>query len=399
MTQPPTRGFFIALVAVTTLGPLSMQILAPALPIIQRDFGVAGGTAQLALSVSMWAIALSTLAYGPLSDSFGRRPVMIVGLAVFLVGSLLCALAPNIWILIVGRAVQAAGGTAGMVIARAIVRDVYAEEKVAGVIAYLTMAMVVAPMLAPAIGGVLTEAMGWPAIFGFAGLVGIPVMLLVVSRLAETHGVPAGHRGVGGMLGAFAMLLRSPAYRSYAFHGAFALASFFALVAGAPHIMVNVLDRPVSEYGYYFIVISLSFMAGNYVSARIHRRVGIDRMILIGSLIALGGVAVAAVLAMTGVWHPLAIFAPSTVIVFGNGLTMANAQAGALSVHLRSAGTASGLSGFLQMAIAGVFAQAVGTLQGDTPSVTVGFMFAGLLLSLGAFLLGQYRHRRDARIR
>ena len=399
MTQTPSRGFFIALVAVTTLGPLSMQILAPALPVIQRDFGVAGGTAQLALSVSMWAIALSTLAYGPLSDSFGRRPVMIAGLAVFLVGSLLCALAPNIWILIVGRAVQAAGGTAGMVIARAIVRDVYAEEKVAGVIAYLTMAMVVAPMLAPAIGGVLTEAMGWSAIFGFAGLVGIPVMLLVVSRLAETNGVPAGHRGVGGMLGAFAMLLRSPAYCGYAFHGAFALASFFALVAGAPHIMVNVLDRPVSEYGYYFIVISLSFMAGNSVSARIHRRVGIDRMILIGSLIALGGVAVAAVLAMTGVWHPLAIFAPSTVIVFGNGLAMANAQAGALSVHIRSAGTASGLSGFLQMAIAGVFAQAVGTLQGDSPSVTVGFMFAGLLLSLGAFLLGQYRHRRDARIR
>ena len=399
MTQTPTRGFFIALVAVTTLGPLSMQILALALPIIQQDFGVASGTAQLALSASMWAIALSTLAYGPLSDSFGRRPVMIVGLAVFLVGSLLCALAPNIWVLIVGRVIQAAGGTAGMVMARAIVRDVYAEEKVAGVIAYLTMAMVVPPMLAPAIGGVLTEAMGWPAIFGFAGLVGIPVMLLVVLRLAETHGVPASHRGVSGMLGAFAMLLRSPAYCGYAFHGAFALSSFFALVAGAPYIMVNVLDRPVSEYGYYFIVISLSFMAGNYVSARIHQRVGIDRMILIGSLIALGGVSVAAVLVMTGVWHPLAIFAPSTVIVFGNGLAMANAQAGALSVYLRSAGTASGLSGFLQMAIAGVFAQAVGVLQADSPSVTVGFMFAGLLLSLGAFLLGQYRHRRDARLR
>ncbi len=393
MAETPTRSFLLTLVAVTAIGPLAMQIFTPALPIIQQDFGVASGTAQLALSVSMWAIALSTLAYGPLSDRFGRRPVMIVGLVVFLIGSLLCTLAPNIWVLIAGRVIQAAGGTAGMVLARAIVRDVYAEEKVASVIAYLTIAMVIAPMLAPAIGGILTEALGWPAIFGFAGLVGIPVLMLVLFRLAETNSAPPSHRGVGGMLEAFGMLLRSPAYCSYAFQGAFSLASFFCLVAGAPYIMVDVLGRPVSEYGYYFVIISLSFMAGNYVSAKFHQSVGLNRMIVIGSLIALCGVSTMAVLALTGVWTPLAIFAPAAIIVFGNGLAVANAQAGALSIFPRSAGTASGLSGFMQMAIAGVFAQAVGSLQGDSPYVMIAFMVTGLALSLGSFLFGQRLHR------
>lgn len=393
MAETPTRIFLFTLVAVTAIGPLAMQIFTPALPIIQQDFGVASGTAQLALSFSMWAIALSTLAYGPLSDRFGRRPVMIVGMIVFVIGSLVCTLASSIWMLVIGRVIQAAGGTAGMVLARAIVRDVYAQEKVAGVIAYLTIAMVIAPMLAPAIGGLLTEALGWPAIFAFAGLVGIPVLMLVLFRLAETNSAPASHHGIAGMLQAFGLLLRSPAYCSFAFQGAFSLASFFCLVAGAPYIMVDVLGRPVSEYGYYFVIISLSFMAGNFVSARIHERIGIERMIVVGSLIALCGVSTMALLAATGVWSPLAIFVPAAIIVFGNGLAVANAQAGALSIFPRSAGTASGLSGFLQMAIAGVFAQIVGSLQGESPYIMIVFMFCGLLLSLGSFLFGQRLHR------
>lgn len=393
MTQRPTRLFLIALVAVTAIGPLAMQIFIPALPIIQRDFGVAAGTAQLALSLSMLAIALATLAYGPLSDRHGRRPVLIGGLLVYLAGSLICTLAPDMAWLILGRILQASGGAAGIVLARAIVRDVYAHEKVASALAYLTMAMIVAPMVAPAIGGMLTEFLGWRAIFASVGMVGVPVLALVLLRLAETNSQPARHRGLAGMLEGFALLLRAPLFCGYALNGAFAMAAFFAFAAGAPYLMVNVMGRPVSEYGLYFIAVSFAFMLGNFAAARLSHRLGGDAMILAGSVLGLAVILVGALLAALHVWTPLAIFGPMICIAFGNGLSMPNAQAGALGVLPRSAGTASGLSGFLQMGISAIFAQAVGSLQGDSPAVMVAFMAAGLGLSLLSLLLG-FRYGR-----
>ena len=393
MAERPSRSFLIALVAVTAIGPLAMQIFLPALPIIQADYGVAPGTAQLALSLSMLSIALSTLAYGPLSDRFGRRPVLIAGLLIFLLGSAICSQAPDIWTLILGRVVQAAGGASGMVLARAMVRDVYAQEKVASVIASLTLAMVVAPMLAPAIGGFLTELWSWRATFVFVGLVGLPIVTLVVFRLAETNSQPAHHRGVSGMIEGFALLLRSPIFCGYAFSGAFGLAGFFAFAAGAPYVMVNVMDRPVTEYGLYFVMISLAFMAGNFASARLSERFGTNRMIVVGCTLSLTAALIEAALLLAGFWTPLAIFIPTAGVVFGSGLAMPNMQAGALGVYPRSAGTASGLSGFLQMGIAAVFAQTVGTLQGDTPYVMIGFMVLALALSAGSFLAALWLER------
>ena len=395
LTQPG-RLFLFALVAVTALGPLAMQIFVPALPFIQSDFGVSAGRAQLALSLSMAAIALSTLAYGPLSDRFGRRPVLIVGLVVFLIGSLLCAIAPSIELLILGRVVQAAGGTAGMVLARAMVRDVYAHERVASVLAMITIAMVVAPMFAPAIGGLLTDSFGWRSNFTFGGLVGLGVIALVILRLVETNTRPPHHPGVSGMLEGFGLLLRSPAFCGYAFSGAFGLASFFSFIAAAPYLMVNSLGRPAAEYGLYFIAISLAFMAGNGFTARLSPKLGTDRMILIGSAVALGGVALLASLALSGIFAPWSLFAPTAVIVFGNGLAMANLQAGALGIYPQSAGTASGLSGFIQMALAAVIAQAVGQLQDGTPWPMIGFMLGCLLLAFATFVFALRASARGA---
>ena len=155
----------IVLVLATALGPFAMQVFLPALPAIQEDFGVRAATAQLAFSLSALAIAVATLFYGPLSDRFGRRPALIGGLLVYLAGSLLCALAPTITLLIVGRVVQAAGGCAGIVLSRAIVRDLYGRDESAAMLAYITMAMVAAPMMAPVLGGLLTDLAGWRSVF------------------------------------------------------------------------------------------------------------------------------------------------------------------------------------------------------------------------------------------
>ena len=394
MTAQPTRLFLFTLVAATALGPLAMQIFVPALPLIQVDYEVTPGTAQLALSLSMVAIAVSTLVYGPLSDRFGRRPMLILGLWIFLAGSAICSLAPTIELLILGRIVQAIGGTSGMVLSRAMVRDVYAHEKVASVLAAITIAMVVAPMLAPAIGGILSDLFGWRAIFSFAGAVCIGVLLLVNLYLTETGTRPPTHVGVTGMIEGFAMLLRSPAFCGYAFAGAFGLSGFFSFVAAAPYLMVNSLGRPPTEYGLFFVSISLSFMAGNAVAARISERVGIDRMIFLGNAVALLGVGIMLALSLAGVFSPLSIFAPTGIMVFGNGLAMANLQAGALGIYPRSAGTASGLSGFLQMSIAAGFAQIVGVLQDGSPLPMAVFMFATVLMAFLTFLIALRANRR-----
>ncbi len=391
MTERSTPLFLFTLVVMTAIGPFAMQVFLPALPIIQADFGVAAGYAQLAVSLSMLSIALSMLAYGPLADRYGRRPVMLGGLALFLVGSTVCALAPDADSLIVGRVVQAAGGASGMVLARAIVRDVYAHEKVASTLAYLTMAMVVAPMVAPAIGGVLTDVFGWRANFSAAGLAGVLVLLLVVARLAETKSAPPSYPGVSGMLLGFGRLLRRRAFCAYALQGAFGFSVFFAFAAAAPYVMVNVMERPPSEYGFWFVSISAVFMIGTFTAARLSHRVGGDRMILIGSLlVVLAPLACILFLSLVS-WAPPLLFVPLLLMALGNGFSIPNSQAGALGVDPAAAGTASGLSGFLQMAIAALFAQVAGSLQDGTPYPMLICMLAAALLSLASFLAGPGR--------
>ncbi len=396
MTTPTTRLFLVGLVAMTAIGPMAMQIFVPALPIIQHYFAVHPGLAQLALSLSMAFIAVTTLIYGPLSDRYGRRPVVFAGLAIFLLGSIICALADSIALLIIGRAIQAAGGASGMVLARAIVRDVYPSDQVAKVIAYLTIAMVVAPMISPFIGGLLTDLINWRAIFTFVGLCGLVVVGLVIAGVGETHQPQRGSLGFRAMIGTFAVLLRSTVFCGYALQGAFSLAAFFAFAAAAPYVMIHVMNRPATEYGVYFIFLSLSFMTGNFVAARLSQGLGTDRMVLIGSGIALAVTMAGLLLLLWGPWVPLAIFIPAMAMVFSNGLSMPNALAGALEVSPNAAGTASGLAGFLQMAIAAVFAQAVGHVQDGTPYPMYGFMIFGSACSLTAIVIGLRAKRRAA---
>jgi DHA1 family bicyclomycin/chloramphenicol resistance-like MFS transporter len=396
MAAPASKTLLFILVALTALGPFSMQIFLPALPAIRNSYAVSGATAQMTLSVSMLAIALATLVYGPLSDRYGRRPVVIVGLVVYLAGSALCAAAPDIWTLIVGRMLQGAGGAAGMVLARAIVRDRYSRERSAAVIAYLTTAMVLAPMLAPTIGGALTDWSSWRANFVFAGCIGLAVTVLVVTRLPETHTERDPIEGLKSFFGGFGRLLAQPIFCGYALHASFVLGVFFAFMSGGPYVMVDVMQRPATEYGLYFFMVSTGFMLGGLTAGRISERVGIDRMIVLGSAGSLIAVAAGFAIMAAGVWHPLAMFGPASLASFAAGISMPNAQAGAVSVDPRAAGAASGLAGFIQMLIGAGVAQAVGTIHDGTPYPMLGIMLGSAVLALAAIALPLWYHRRTA---
>jgi DHA1 family bicyclomycin/chloramphenicol resistance-like MFS transporter len=394
---PVSPVFMALLVGMTALAPLSMQIFVPALPAIQRGFGVSTGMAQLALSLSILANAIATLSYGPLSDRFGRRPVVLGGLSLFVVGSLMCTVAPTIGLLILGRIVQAAGGAAGMVIARAIVRDLYDRDRAAAAIAYLTMAMVVAPMLAPSVGAILMGLSDWRAIFVALTVIGILLVWGTQLRLVETRAGGSGGSGWGSLLAGGGRLLRSPAFLGYVLQTAFSMSMFFAFVSGAPYFIIDVLGRPALEYGLYFMLVSVGYMSGNFTAARITRRVGIDRMILIGSALSLVGTSLVAGLLLSLPWAPVLLVGPMMLASYAHGLAMPNGQAGAISVDPALAGTASGVAGFAQLLCAALVSQAVGMVQNGTPYPMLAFMVGCAALSLLGFVLPRWWAGKTAR--
>ena len=383
----------LILVVATAIGPFSMQIFLPALPAIQSGFAVSAATAQLAFSLSALAMAVATLIYGPLSDRLGRRPALIAGLVIFLAGSLICAFANSIELLILGRVVQAAGGCAGMVLGRAIVRDLYDRERSAAAIAYITMAMVVAPMLAPAIGGVLTDLFDWPAVFLLGGALGVLVLIAVRGHLPETLVPRDRPTTFSVMLGDFKTLIRLPAFLGFAFQGGFSMAVFFSFLAAAPYVMITVLERPPSEYGLMFIVVSAAFMAGNFTTARLGRRLGIDRMVLGGSAGTLFGACVLLLLVPAVYITPWALFLPMMLIAFTQGVSMPNSLAAVISLRPDLAGAASGLAGFLQMGTAALVAQIIGSIQSGSPyPMAIGMLVSAALMMLSAvYAIGRTR--------
>lgn len=391
-----SKKLIVLLAASSALGPAAMQILLPALPTIKDDFAVSNDVAQLTLSLSMLAIALGTLCYGPLSDKYGRKPIMLLGLSITFIGSLFCLFADSITLLILGRIVQAFGGAVGLVLARAIVRDVYGASEAARVIATLVMVMVVVPMLSPALGGELMARFGWQSVFVVIAVGSGIMFVLLQMSLPETLEEPMPFEGVVSMLKTFGLLLSSSAFRGYAFCVAFVSVVFFSFISAAPEIMVSVLGRPPTEYGYYFVMIPLGFMAGNYVARHAGSSRDIDELINTGGAIALSGIAAAILLQLAGLHHPLALFVPIAVAVFGNGITLPNAQAAAINEFPKMAGSASGLTGFLQMFLSAIAAQGVALIFNGTVYPLLLLMLVASLLSFSLFRLAMASKRNGA---
>ena len=383
-----SKRMIILLAAVSALGPVGMQILLPALPVIKQKFYVTNDVAQLTLSLSMLAIAIGTLVYGPLSDKFGRKRVMLVGIVITIFGSIVCFVADSIMLLISGRFIQAFGGAVGLVLARAIVRDVYGPEEAARVIATLVMVMVVLPMMSPALGGELMQRFGFESVFIVIAFASAIAFVFLFLWLPETLAKPVPFEGVKSMLMTFSKLFASRVFCGYAFCVTFVSVVFFSFISAAPEIMVSVLKRPPTEYGYYFIMIPAGFMTGNYVARHYGRTISIDNMIAIGASIGVIGIVLALLLQTLGMSSPVALFLPIALAVFGNGITLPNAQAAAINEFPEYAGTASGLTGFLQMAVSSVAAQAVALIFNGTVYPLLGLMLAASIISLLIFRWG-----------
>lgn len=373
---------YVILVAVSTNGPLAMNIFVPSIPGLMEEFSATSGTVQLTLTVYLAGLAISQLVYGPLSDIYGRRPVMLGGLGLYVVASLLCAFATSIETLMVARFVQALGGAAGMVLGRAIVRDLHGREASASILGYITMAWVLVPMFAPALGGFLDEIATWRMSFYVLVGFGSAVFLLVLWGLPETNPPTEGGGDEAARLarGASA-LFREPRFVGYTLTLGFCSAVFFTFIAGAPFIMVEVLSRSPLDYGLWFMLVSVGYMTGNFLSGRYSQAIGIDRMITVGNSLAVAGTLIMLGFAISGALSPITLFFPMLLVTLGNGLVIPNGTAAAISVLPKTIGAAAGLSGFAQIAIGATASQFTGAWQGTSPLAALWLMAAAAILA------------------
>jgi DHA1 family bicyclomycin/chloramphenicol resistance-like MFS transporter len=391
MTMPfrPRWYFFIALVSVTFIGPLSLHLFIPAMPAVKEAFEVSTGMAQLTMSLAMLSMAFFTVAYGGLSDRFGRKRVLLGGLVLFTCGAAACMLAANLPMLLAGRILQGAGAGCGVVLARAIARDVYGQERVAQVIAYLTAAYVLGPMFAPAIGGQLTTLFGWRALFVFASVVGLVVIFAATFAVPETRARTAA--APHGVFTGYKSLLRRPRFVGFMLQPGLLSAAFYVQATAASFLAAEHLGVDAAKIGVWFFAFPIGFMAGSFISGRVGASRSIEFMTMLGGVIGVANGALLVGWLYFGGISMAALYIPGMFVSLAQGLSMPYAQAGAMAVDAELAGSASGAVVFSQLFWPAALQQLTGLLSDGTwvpmaavhVASVVGALFAGWMAARG----------------
>ena len=366
--RPDSFALMLFLAGVVAVGPLSTDMYLPSLPDMTRIFGTEVSMVQLTLSVFIAGFAVAQLVYGPLSDRYGRLPLLLGGLGLFFVASVACAFATTIEALIALRFLQAVGACAGPVLGRAIVRDLHDRERAARMMSYLGAVMGFAPAVGPVIGGYLHGAFGWQANFIALAALGAGAWLLVRFLLRETLAHPDPQAlDSRRLVTTYAAILGDREFLGYGLAGAFAFAGLFAFISGSSFVLIDVLGVASEDFGYYFGAIVVSFMAGALTSARLVARYGLDQLLARSvGVLPLAGLSMAA-LAWGGVASVAAVVAPMAIYMVAVGFVLPNSLAAALAPYPQKAGRASAMFGFLQMASGALAGAAVGVLHDGTP--------------------------------
>lgn len=369
------------LVAITMTGTVAMHVFVPALPDVAAELGADAFAAQLTLTLYLCGLAGGQLVYGPVSDRFGRRPVIVFSLALYLAGFLLAIPATTISWLIGARVVQSLGGCGALVIGRAMVRDVSTSEDATRQLAILTMAMGLTPALAPALGGFINLWFGWRAIFVvLAVIVGI-LLTLVLATLPETNLHPVALPGIRPIVAGYGRLLRSSRYRKYLVAGACGGTSLYAFLSASPFIIMDMLHRPSSEVGLYCLVVTGGMIVGSVLARQLAGRLEIRHAARRGNMICLLGAAGLLAVALVGQLSVVTLIGPLVVYALGIGILGPNAVAGLMNVDPEAAGSASSLYGFTQMAFGAIFTLAVAIWHDGTAVPVAVTLLAAAVIS------------------
>jgi MFS transporter, DHA1 family, multidrug resistance protein len=352
--------------ALTAFAPMSIDMYLPALPEIGRSLGADTASVQLTLSAFFIGLAVGQAIYGPLADRFGRKGPLYFGLVVYIAASIGCALASDIQALIGLRLVQALGGCVGIVIARAVVRDLYGHQESARMFSVLMLVMGVAPILAPLLGGYVLTWFGWRAIFWVLALFGLSCLVAAALILPETRPAHTVKPNVLSAIAGYGRLLVDRRFIGYTLAGGLAQAGLFAYISGSPFVFIEVFGVPAQHYGWLFGLNALGLIVASQINRRLLSRHTSDELLKRANLTnALFGIALAGI-ALSGVGGLPLLLLPLFGYVAALGFTFPNAAAGALAPFGDRAGSASALLGSVQFAIAAIAGAAVGLLHDDT---------------------------------
>lgn len=379
----------LLLTLMVALGPLSTDLYLPSLPSLTETFSTSVSRVQATMSVFIAGFACATVIYGPLSDRFGRRPVLIGGLVVFTLGSIGCLTAWSIESLIGWRFIQAVGGCAGPVLVRAVVRDVYERDEAARFLSYIASAMALAPAIAPMIGGVLHNFFGWRSHFVALTALGLLFIVSILMLLRETN-TQQDHSAtqVRQIFINMRHILRSRRFLSFSLTMTFAYGALFSFISVGAFVIIGVLGVAPDRFGYLFFFIALGYASGGLLAGKLVSRVGVTNLIGIG--VGLGTLvgAVGFGLSAMGVQTIAAVVGPVIGVFFACGFVLPSATAGALMPFPHIAGTASSAISFLQMSGGALIGYLAGALHNGTtlPLFIVIFatwLCAGLTYALG----------------
>jgi DHA1 family bicyclomycin/chloramphenicol resistance-like MFS transporter len=393
MLRPDTLALTAFLALITALGPVSTDMYLPSLPDIGRRLSASPAEVQLTLSAYLIGFAVVQITCGPFSDRYGRRPVLLTALVLFCAGNVICAAAPTIEVLIAARAIQAMGGSGAIVVARTIVRDLYSGERAGRELSLMGTIMGIAPIVAPLIGGVLQTLFGWRINFIVALAVGLVAAIVAWRLLPETLRQPAAEPvSLRSIARVYGDLLRNRAFVAHIAILAASFAGLFAWISASPFVLQDLYSLSPFGYSIAFAICSVGYMLGTFVASAIVGRIGLGSTIGLGACgLAAGGVAMCVALAV-GAGATIAIVLPTTLYLFGLGLAMPQAMAGALTPFPRRAGAASSLAGFVQQGSAAILGAVVGHLLG-----TSAWPLAGPLAAMGLIALLVWASSREVR--
>jgi DHA1 family bicyclomycin/chloramphenicol resistance-like MFS transporter len=363
----PSRTFTLTLGLVALITPLAVHLFFPAIPAVKVALGLSDAHAQFTFSIALFGMAFATLFYGSLSDRYGRRPLLLSGLALFLIGSVISALAETANALLLGRLVQAIGAGSALTLVRAIARDAYRAEQLVKAIAYLTMFGTLGPMASPFIGGVLIDTLGWRSVFGFALVAGGAITLTAYVVMTETHPLANRNKSDGSAVQSYVALFSRLRFNAFVLQSGFNTGAFMVVASASASLMAELLHRPATEFGLYFLLFPVGFFTGSFISTLFGNRVSTEAMVLMGSILALLSVTGQALVLSYGWVTPLAFFIPGFFITMAQGIAMPYAQVGAMAEIPRFAGTAAGVGVFMQNFCAAVFSQLYGLFADGSP--------------------------------
>ncbi|MGH6770265.1 MAG: multidrug effflux MFS transporter [Xanthobacteraceae bacterium] len=393
----PSRMFSLALAFTALITPLAVHIFLPVIPAVKAELALSDAEAQFAFSIALFTMAFATLAYGSLSDRFGRRPVLLSGLALFLVGSAISAVAQSVTTLAFGRMVQAIGAGCGMTLVRVIARDAYRAEHLVRAIAYLTMFYTLGPMISPFVGGVLIDTLGWRAVFGFALIAGGAITITAYMAIPETRPKREATASESGILRSYVSLLRRPAFAGFVLQSGFNTGAFMTMASAASMLMKEQLQRSSTEFGLYFLMFPVGFFIGNLLSSRVGNRVSNETMVLAGATLAMTSILVQAGFLLNGVLTPITIFLPGFFLTMAQGIALPYAQVGAMAAAPGLAGTAAGVGVFMQNFCGAIFTQIYGLVADGTPRPMVAVIAISGALGLLAGALPFFLVRQGGR--